>query len=98
MTPELPLIKDALNRVLRTLMQQVAVLIQEALIYLAAQPNLSDIEPWQVAVGIVIHGVLSMATAFIHRVAVDPSKLPSAAPPATPTFRPAPLAPPFPSG
>jgi hypothetical protein len=93
---EMPLIKDAINRVIRTLLQQLAVVIQEALLYLVAQPDLTDIEPWQVALAIAVHAALSMTTAFLHRTVVDPSKIPSVPPPNTPTFRERPLEPPAP--
>jgi hypothetical protein len=86
MTPELSLIRDALNRVARTALQQFAVLLMEALTFIAAQPDLTDIEAWHLGLMIVVHGMLSLVTAFVHRTVVDPSRIPSATPPATPRF------------
>jgi hypothetical protein len=98
MTPDasLTLVKDALNRVARTLLQQLAVLVLEAVTFLVAQPDLADVEAWKLAGLIIVHGLLSAVMAFLHRTVADPSKIPSATPPATPRFAgPPPVAPPF---
>lgn len=98
MDASMPLIKDALNRVGRTLLQQFAVLVLEAVSFLVAQPDLTDVEAWKLAAMIVVHGMLSAVMAFLHRTVLDPSGVPSLTPVATPTFAgAAPLPPPFPA-
>ena len=93
---DLTLIRDALNRVLRTVMQQLAVAIVQVLQWLVLQPDLTSIEVWQAAALMLEHLVLSGLAAYVHRTILDPSKIRSAAPPNTPSLSPPPYQPPAP--
>ena len=95
---DLPLIRDAINRMLRTLIQQLVVVVLEVAAFLAVQPDLVNVQVWQVAVLLGVHSLLSVGAAYAHRTLIDPAPVPSLEPPDTPTprFGPTPLEPPAP--
>ena len=95
-SPGLSLIQDASSRGVRTVLQQAILVALEAAGYWAIGVELSELDDWQLlAVGLG-HVLLSALAAYVHRTLLDPSRLPSAAPPDTPSFVAAPLEPPVP--
>ena len=95
-SPGLSLIQDAYSRGIRTTLQQLVLVALEAAGWWAVGLDLSGLDSWQVGLIGLGHVVLSAVVAYVHRSLLDPSPVPSAAPPDTPTFRPAPLEPPVP--
>ena len=98
MDTDLPLIRDAINRMLRTLVQQLVVVVAEVAAFLLLEPDLVNVQVWEVAALLGLHSLLSVGAAFGHRTLLDPSAAPSLEPPDTPTprFGPPPLEPPAP--
>jgi Flp pilus assembly protein TadG len=94
--PDLSLVRDALNRSGRTALQQLVVLATDVAIVLGL--DLTDLDTWQVLLLVAYHLVASVVAAYVHRSALDPTSMPSLAPPDTPTFREPELPPPVPMG
>jgi Flp pilus assembly protein TadG len=92
----LSLIRDALNRSERTAAQQLVVLATDVAIVLGL--GIEDLDGWQIVLLVAYHLIASVVAAYVHRSAIDPTSVPSLAPPETPTFTPPPLEPPVPMG
>lgn len=94
--PELALIKDGLNRAARTLFWAALVAVIVSFV-LRLLPGITA--PWWAVMSTMLVGALIQAVcSFVHRVALDPSNLPTLAPDDTPTFSEPPLDPPVPFG